>query len=584
MTKGIAVVGSSGGGAATLGHTDPVDLLRNIQTELGRCAQSGANYDESISPPKIRHALVVSLSGGRGLDGAGDDSPAILYAVGCEEESDHCSSSLRVRVVCSGPLRSVNDQCRRLDSAFVAESIRSGDISGMISISSDPGDVNSASFQAAARCGTPVTGSGGTSISHAASICGITIVGNAGGSVATTTYTRSVSYVFALANAWEKWTYSPFQPSVAMDGTPVDEAVHPAPLSVLNSCVPVFVSVCVARYALALSSAVAGTCQFDGLSGRLIHLRSFLPLSLPIACSVIAGTAYAPEMGSVVQMASVIASGLGCNEPSILAGLLGGFVVARLSKRGLFGCIKLGVPATMTNILVAGGVGCFVAMLGQVLQASVMLACFTDLLRNAIHLKGPSGGALLDALPLRWGYGFLVGATFCYGSKRGWYHKIYLPLILIEMERGNPSILGAIDECTLVLVSAGICLGNVIAARLTVYSPTDADRQSSERGIKINLLCGDFIEAAYPYMERSCVVNAFGYLASGVSAAILYGRETEQVMSSAYVPVGVSIMLAHDSRRMATASAAAMGISFVGSMFANACLPDRAGYRHMKQA
>jgi hypothetical protein len=31
-----------------------------------------------------------------------------------------------------------------------------------------------------------------------------------------------------------------------------------------------------------------------------------------------------------------------------------------------------------------------------------------------------------------------------YGSKIGWYHLIFLPLILLEMESGGPSFLGAL--------------------------------------------------------------------------------------------------------------------------------------------
>ena len=77
---GVAVVGFSGGGAATLGHTDPVRLLQQIQLELGRCHASAApgttaenkrEVGEAFPPiPYIRHALYVSLHSGKGLDHA----------------------------------------------------------------------------------------------------------------------------------------------------------------------------------------------------------------------------------------------------------------------------------------------------------------------------------------------------------------------------------------------------------------------------------------------------------------------------------------------------------------------------------
>ena len=53
-------------------------------------------------------------------------------------------------------------------------------------------------------------------------------------------------------------------------------------------------------------------------------------------------------------------------------------------------------------------------------------------------------------------------ARFCWGSKYGYYHSICLPLILVEMELGEAALCGSIDEATLVCVSAGICLANLI--------------------------------------------------------------------------------------------------------------------------
>ena len=37
--------------------------------------------------------------------------------------------------------------------------------------------------------------------------------------------------------------------------------------------------------------------------------------------------------------------------------------------------------------------------------------------------------------------------VFVYGSKIGWYHLIFLPLILLEMESGDPAFLG--EPCAL---------------------------------------------------------------------------------------------------------------------------------------
>jgi len=44
----------------------------------------------------------------------------------------------------------------------------------------------------------------------------------------------------------------------------------------------------------------------------------------------------------------------------------------------------------------------------------------------------------------------------CYGSKVGWYHRIFLPVIVLELGEGTGgSIWGAIDLCSLCMVAAG---------------------------------------------------------------------------------------------------------------------------------
>ena len=116
------------------------------------------------------------------------------------------------------------------------------------------------------------------------------------------------------------------------------------------------------------------------------------------------------------------------------------------------------------------------------------------------------------------------------------------------------------------MVSAGICAGNILTARLLA----DQDVAISRRGMRINLLCGDFIEAAYPFMERSVIVNAFAYVACGVSTEILYHKLPDEVLSSAYLPFALSILRAKDMTRLAIACCAAFLISFFGAVLGNA--------------
>ena len=389
--------------------------------------------------------------------------------------------------------------------------------------------------------------------------------------MATTTYTRAVSYVCALVDAWDdnnisggwRWTYSPFAPSRYEKA---EEESKPSLRSVLDSCVPTFVAVCVTCRLLELAMIWLTNHDFDlepysmALFEEVVAILTslYLPLqeyALPTVCAVVAANAYAPELGPIVLMASVIAS-ISCSGSS-LAGLVAGRAVAYLCQRTLFGCIRRNVPATMTNVLVAGGVGCFVAILFGTCGLVHLLTWLGDALRSVIRLS-------FLTTPQR-GLGFAIGVIFCYGSKVGWYHSIFLPLILIEMERGEASILGAVDESTLCLVSAGICAGNLLTSKLLA----EGDVTISKRGVKINLLCGDFIEAAYPFMERSAIVNGFAYLACGLSTEILYSHRPEDVLSSAYLPFGLSIVLAKDMERMALVCGVAFIISFIGAVLGN---------------
>jgi hypothetical protein len=216
-------------------------------------------------------------------------------------------------------------------------------------------------------------------------------------------------------------------------------------------------------------------------------------------------------------------------------------------------CIKSGIPATMTNILVAGFVGPIVALLIHCIGLVTLLSSVTSAIRYLVRTVpslGPWNGT---------GYGFVLVCLFCYGSKIGWYHSIFLPIILIEMEHGEASIWGSVDQCALVLVSAGICAANCIMMR----TPRD---HLPKRGLKINLCCGDFIEVAYPYMEESHLVNLSAYVASGIATEILYQTEPTAVMSSAYLPFPLSIFLAEDRFRLSKAMLFAFFIPFMGTL------------------
>ena len=71
-------------------------------------------------------------------------------------------------------------------------------------------------------------------------------------------------------------------------------------------------------------------------------------------------TSLAPQHGSTVLMSSAIAS-IFC-EKSILGGLFVGWLVALLATYILYRCIVWNIPATMINLIVAGGLGAVVGV------------------------------------------------------------------------------------------------------------------------------------------------------------------------------------------------------------------------------
>jgi hypothetical protein len=461
-----------------------------------------------------------------------NDTYATLWTIGLSSETPKNETVFSVKPVLSAPLKQVNQTIKKL-SSFISSRLEIENIKGCISISSDPAGVNLELFQAIAEHGIPVTGSGGTSLSKASAIDGLRFVGNVGGSVATTTYTKAVSYCYALATEWNE-DYHPCNKS-RNDPFGVDMD-RPGVRSILEACLPAFVLNCVACEILS---------RFGVLTNELETLLRYHVL--PTISAVVTTTSLSPEHKSTSIMSAVIAS-LSCRG-SVLSGLLAGWLVSLLLGEALFLCIKLKMPATMTNIILGGFVGMIIAI-GLERTGIVHLLCqCTEMLRNIVQAN-----VLLDTNAGIIGYGFLIGCTFVYGSKVGWYHSLFLPVILLEMELGNPSLWGAIDECTLVLVSAGICAANVLTKKTAL----------SKRGLLVNLTCGDFIEVAYKDMDESKVINLFAYLAGGISSEILYSKHPRDVLSSAYLPFPISVMLANDTRRIALAMFCAFIVSFIG--------------------
>jgi hypothetical protein len=287
--------------------------------------------------------------------------------------------------------------------------------------------------------------------------------------------------------------------------------------------------------------------------------------TLPTVCAIMMALSLrqkdALSSESSLVMAAAVASS-SCYD-SIMAGLLAGYLVALWSDRLLCACIFRNIPATMTSILIGGGLGGVV---------SVLLLLVSEVLRKSTSMMRYALASVILSQPWGVGVAFVLGCLSCYGSKVGWYHSVHLPLILIEMELGEASFLGAIDELTLVLVCAGVCAAVQISSKKKEEEYSPADILLCRRGFWVNMSCGDFVEVCYPYMEKSPLVNGAGYLASGLACAWLVWRREQPddvilPQSMAYLPWPLAVVLASkESVAMFEASLVALVVTFVTTL------------------
>lgn len=543
--KRVALIGSSGGGTATLGHTDPVAFLRAVDHQL-TLVEGHA---------RLVAALFVALDGGKGMDGANDRSPARLFQLQETKDDD-----FRYEVIALGTLAEINVKCEERQQSLIAKAIREKRIDGLICVSCHVRIFRETLLEAAARDEFPVTGSGGTSLAQVA-IFGIKLAGNAGGSVATTSSTKAVSYAHALATAWDK-SYQPWKRNSAQASN------SPSWTSVLNSSLPAFWGVCLTKKILLALNFYILQGENNGGGEDLFSIaleiitQTIAALehhTLPTACAVLMASSLrnkeALSSESSVVMAAILASS-SCYD-SVLAGLWAGYLVAVWSDRCLYASIFWNFPATLTSLICGGGLGGGLSLV--VLPIAEILRQFTSFYRYTLSIA-------IASRP--WGVwlAFFLGCVSCYGSKVGYYHSVHLPLILIEMELGNASFLGVVDELTLVIVCAGVCAAVQMPAR-----PKDVSSQSDlflcRRGLSVNLCCGDFVEVCYPYMEKSLLVNVGGYLASGISCAWLVWRSNSGIQapeSMAYLPWPAALALASMNWRvMLESSVVAFVIAFL---------------------
>lgn len=490
--RGVAIIGSSGGGGATLGRGDPAGFLSVIEQQLQAAG--------------MEVAAVQYVWSATSLDQAGPHAQAALW----------CHDGERPVIRLTGPLGRVNAEAEGVD-IDLAHHIRSGRIQGIVLVSADIHGVNRRALEAAADQALPAVGTGGTSVAAAKSL-GVRFVGASGGSVATTNRTRAVAYAAGLARHFG----SRYRPALGVGAEPggLLKGVH----SILDGTLPAFI-------VMALVLAASNLTGLQAMEDLLDRILTALPVVVAaIAAKQISG------LDDVGIIAGIIAGVLALNG-GILAGMLVGIAAGALCPRLLSLAYGLRTPATAATILSTGLAGLVpgaLAMLGLAEATAWISEGYRSVLAAALGQFGLFLGAAV---------GLAIWPSIMFG---GLYHAVVLPLILLEMEAYGNSFLGAVDLAGLCLGCAGITGANLVAPRRR------EDRESSKAGFSINLGWGDFVEAGYPLMKTDRWVMAAVVLSSGVGGAVLGAASAR---STAYMPFPVGIAASNRPSAVAVALA-----------------------------
>jgi len=280
--------------------------------------------------------------------------------------------------------------------------------------------------------------------------------------------------------------------------------------------------------AMALTLALSKIPIFASLESVFNLLIGTLPIILAaIAAKQVSGL---DEVGIV---AGIVAGAMSV-DGGIIGGLVTGIVAGILAYYIIIICFRYKVPGTTSNIAAGGISGLVAGFIGMYAIAPIAL-----ILGDAIKLGIDSAVGFNPILA-----GALAGFAIWFAIMGGVYHAAILPIVLLEMEQTGYSFLGSIDMMGLVMVCAGIQIGNIIRPRIL------ADRIASIPNLIINIAFGTFVEAAYPYMFSSKKIFAGAILSSTIAGAFVgyFG-----VKGTAYVPAFVAPFMANEGKTLAFA-------------------------------
>ncbi|SLM91155.1 hypothetical protein [Brevibacterium yomogidense] len=513
----VAVLGSSGGNLRSHGGDDPHRLLSGV----GR--QAAAAGFELVD--------VQFVAASASMDGISADTSAQLWTVSAD--------GVPFAYV-DGTLDEVNTAVREQD-AILAERIRAGEVDGLIIMSADPTDVNAQALAAAAEAGLPVAGTGGSSLAQAQQL-GVRMV-TVSGTTGTTSTTRAVAYVSGLARHWSV-KYRPVLGGSSSGPAGADGPGAEAPAWRRISIRGIMVGSIPAFIALALVLAVSRIPGADFLA----PVFDLLLASLPVVVSVVAARRVS-GLDEVGVVAGALA-GILAQEGGILGGLVSGILAGLVAPTIIRWTLARRFPATTANIVT----GAFAGLVPGLL-VYFALAPFTSLLGDWVKAGIESA---VDFSPLL--AGALAGLAMWPAIIGGVYHSVILPLVLLEMGEKGHSFFGAIDMVSLVMVSFGITLANVVRSR------TSGERALAGSGSAVNVFFGTFVEASYPFMFGDKRVFAIALVAATAGGTVVGITGAE---ASAYLPAFVAPFISTTTWGMVLAMAVAFAIAFAATLVLN---------------
>jgi fructose-specific phosphotransferase system IIC component len=496
---------------------------------------------KQLEGAELKTTRVQFVAAGQTMDGIKETASASLWTLEGESlvESE------------PGSLSEINKIAGEADRKL-AEEIGRGEIDALVMISADPEKVNRLAVEAAVKAGIPATGTGGSSVSRAQAR-GLKVI-SVSGTTGTTNRTRAIASAVALSKHF-KTKYHPVFGSVEGAGVSGSPFKRINVRGILMASLPGFIATALSLAIWQILTKIAPDAAITGLFETLQQkLLDIMPVIIAaVAARQISGH---NEVGIV---AGVVAGTLSTGG-GILGGLIGGILAGILIHYVILFALGKGWPGTTANIVGGGISGLIAGLLVYFFLAPVALW-----LGNSI--RGVIDWALAFNAPL---CGLLAGILIWPAIMAGVYHAAILPIALFEMEKYGFSFLGAVDMCSLVMVSAGITLANIIAPRQI------SERPAASVGFFINMIFGTYVEAAYPFMlsSRALFIAALGAAGLGGLTVGIFN-----VKSTAYVASFVAPGLSNNALGMVLAMVVSLGSACIFYLILNKILgkkPDTA--------